>query len=420
MELFETTNFKGKSQPVSIEQVKSAYQKVKSNGGAGGVDGVEIADYESNKAKLLYKLWNRMASGSYFPQAVRSVAIPKADGSKRLLGIPTIEDRVAQQVVKDAIEGRMEGVFHANSYGYRPNRGAHEAIGVCRQRCWQKPYVIDLDIKGFFDNIDHDLMLQVVRYYVREKWVLLYIERWLKAPVKGINGEVSAREKGTPQGGVISPLLANMFLHVVFDAWISQRYKGVTWERYADDIVIHCVSEDEAKAVLEAVKQRLNDCGLTAHEGKTKIVYCQSNKNKRQYETISFDFLGYCFRPRKCVTKQGEVFLGYTPSISPKALKRLKESIHQHRFHRLGHLELPQIAEQLEAKVKGWIYYYGKFTPSGLWGFLQGYLNEKLGWWICNKYKPYRGNIKKGMERLREIYRDFPELFVHWRYGYHP
>jgi RNA-directed DNA polymerase len=420
MELFETALKKGKTQPVSMSQVRLAYAKVKSNGGAGGVDGVEVPDYEANKAKWLYKLWNRMASGSYNPQAVRSVEIPKSDGSKRVLGIPTITDRIAQQVVKDVLEPRMEKVFKTDSYGYRPNKSSHEAIGVCRERCWANPYVIDLDIKGFFDNINHDLMLQVVRHYVSEKWLILYIERWLKAPVKGLKGELQSRDKGTPQGGVISPLLANMYLHVVFDGWISREIPQVKWERYADDIIIHCATESEAQTVLESVKTRLNQVGLTAHEGKTKIVYCKSGRRQGDYPIISFDFLGYSFRPRKVADKRGNFFLGFTPSISSKALKRLREAISAHRIPRLGHLELPIIAQQLEAKIRGWIHYYGKFTPSGLWHLLKEYLNKRLGLWVCNKYKTCRGNIKKGMEKLRGIYKSYPELFVHWRYGYHP
>jgi RNA-directed DNA polymerase len=314
----------------------------------------------------------------------------------------------------------MEQLFKADSYGYRPNKSSHEAIGVCRERCWSNPYVIDLDIKGFFDNINHDLMMQVVRHYVSEKWLILYIERWLKAPVKGLQGELQSRDKGTPQGGVISPLLANMYLHVVFDGWISREIPQVKWERYADDIIIHCATESEAQVVLESVKARLNQVGLTAHEGKTKIVYCKSGRRQGDYPIISFDFLGYCFRPRKVADKQGKFFLGFTPSISSKALKRLREAISAHRIPRLGHLELPIIAHQLEAKIRGWIHYYGKFTPSGLWYLLKEYLNKRLGLWVCNKYKTCRGNIKKGMEKLRGIYKSYPELFVHWRYGYHP
>ena len=420
MELFETTLMGGKTQPISLEQVKTAYHKVKSNGGAGGVDGVEIPDYEQSKVKWLYKLWNRMASGSYHPQAVRTVEIPKAEGSKRQLGIPTIEDRIAQQVVKDVLEPRMEAVFHADSYGYRPNKGAHDAIGMCRVRCWEKPYVIDLDIKGFFDNIDHELMMRVLRHYVTEKWILLYVERWLKAPVKGLNGVIQKREKGTPQGGVISPLLSNMYLHVVFDGWISREIPQVKWERYADDIIIHCATQAEAQRVLGSVKERLNQVGLTAHEEKTKIVYCKSARRNDKYPIISFDFLGYCFRPRKCTDKQGEFFLGYTPSISDKASKRIRAEIRKHRFHRLGHLELPIIAQQLEAKLRGWIYYYGKFTPSGLEYLLTVWLNDRLGQWVRNKYKTCQGSIKQGMNKLKEIYKEYPELFAHWRYGYHP
>ena len=420
MELFETTLLKGKTQAISFSQVKRAYDKVKSNGGAGGVDGVELSDYEATKINRLYRLWNRMASGSYFPQAVRRVDIPKSDGSKRSLGIPTIDDRIAQQVVKDVLEPRMEAVFHTDSYGYRPHKSAHDAIGMCRRRCWAHPYVIDLDIKGFFDNIDHALMMRVVRHYVTEPWLLLYVERWLKAPVKGVNGQTEGRDKGTPQGGVISPLLSNMYLHVVFDGWISRELPAVKWERYADDIIIHCASQSAAHEVLELVKRRLTQVGLTAHEEKTKIVYCKSVRRNDNYPIISFDFLGYCFRPRQCTDKHNKFFLGFTPSISAKASKRIRVTIRDLRLHRLGHLELPVIAQQLESKLRGWHYYYGKFTPSGLDYVFKSWLNDRLGSWVRSKYKSCRGSIKQGQNKLKEIYQDFPTLFYHWQHGYHP
>jgi RNA-directed DNA polymerase len=420
MELFETTLYKGKTQPVSYEQVQEAYKKVKSSGGKGGVDGIELTDYEASKVSNLYKLWNRMASGSYHPQAVRSVEIPKSDGSKRLLGIPTIEDRVAQQVVKDVLEGRMEQIFHKDSYGYRPHKSGHEAIAQCRERCFKQPYVIDLDIKGFFDNINHDLMMQVMHYYVSEKWILLYVERWLKAPLKTVKGKEEARTQGTPQGGVISPLLANMFLHVVFDGWMSQHLPQIKWERYADDIILHCGSETEAREVLKAVQTRLESVGLSAHPAKTKIVYCKTGRRKEDYPTISFDFLGYCFKPRRCIDKHGKLFLSFTPSISAKAAKHIRDEVRKYRIHRLSQIDLPKIAELFEAKLRGWIYYYGKFTPSGIGNLLQYWFNEKLGHWVKNKYKTCRRSIDKGMTKLKEIYKDFPNLFVHWRYGYRP
>lgn len=420
MELFETTLFKGKTQPITTEQVVKAYQKVKSNGGAGGVDGVEISDYESNHVSHLYKLWNRMASGSYYPQAVRSVEIPKSDGSKRLLGIPTVTDRIAQQVVKDVLEPRMEKIFLNDSYGYRPKVGAHDAIGKCRERCFKKAYVIDLDIKGFFDNIDHSKMLEIVRYYVPENWILLYIERWLKAPVQTVKGEIEGRIKGTPQGGVISPLLANMFLHVVFDAWISHHIPEVEWERYADDIIIHCTTAIQAEVVLEAVKQRLAENGLTAHEGKTKIVYCKNGRRQENYPNISFDFLGYCFKPRNCEDKNGHLFLGFTPSISAKSSKHIRDEIRKLVIHRRTSTELPKIAQLLESKLRGWIHYYGKFRPSGIGNLLQYWLNQRLGHWAKNKYKTCKGSINKGMAKIKEICKDFPNLFLHWQYGYKP
>jgi group II intron reverse transcriptase/maturase len=420
MELFETTLFKGKTQPVSYEQVKSAYAKVKANGGRGGVDGIELSDYEANRVNNLYKLWNRMASGSYHPLAVRSVEIPKSDGSKRLLGIPTIDDRIAQQVVKDVIEPRMESLFDIDSYGYRPHKSAHDAIGQCRTRCFKQPYVIDLDIKGFFDNIDHALMMQVMHYYVSEKWVLLYVERWLKSPLQRTTGEIIERTQGTPQGGVISPLLANMFLHVVFDGWMRQHFPLIKWERYADDIIIHCNSETEAQFVLKSVEARLETVGLKAHPDKTKIVYCKTGRRIDSYPIISFNFLGYCFKPRQCLDKHGTLFLNFTPSISPTAIKSIRDEVRKYRIHRLTHLDLPQIAHLFAAKLRGWLRYYGEFTRSGIKTLLQYWFNEKLGHWVKNKYKTCRRSIRKGMEKLKEICNDFPNLFVHWQQGCRP
>lgn len=420
MELFETALYKGKTQPVSYEQVQAAYTKVKANGGKGGVDGIELADYDRQKAANLYKLWNRMSSGSYFPAAVRSVEIPKSDGSKRLLGIPTIRDRVAQQVVKDVLEGRMEDIFHEDSYGYRPHKSAHDAIAQCRMRCFKEPYVIDLDIKGFFDNINHRYMMEVMTHYVSEKWILLYVERWLKSSVQTVEGKLIERSQGTPQGGVISPLLANMFLHVVFDGWMRHNYPSIKWERYADDIIIHCGSETEAQNVLKAVQTRLEKGGVTTHPEKTKIVYCKTGNRKGNYPLISFDFLGYRFKPRQCINKFGVLFLSFTPSISPKALQRIRDEVRKYRIHRLTHIELPQIAQLFEAKLRGWIQYYGKFTPSGIGTFLGDWFNEKLAHWVKNKYKTCRRSIIKSRAKLKEIYQDFPNLFVHWRYGYRP
>jgi group II intron reverse transcriptase/maturase len=420
MELFETTLFKGKTQPVTMQQVQEAYKKVKRNGGAGGVDGQSLADYDTDKVNNLYKLWNRLASGSYHPEAVRTVEIPKSDGSKRKLGIPTITDRIAQQVVKDVLEPRMEKIFHKDSYGYRPHKSAHDAIGQCRERCFSHPYVLDLDIKGFFDNITHELMLQILHYYVSEKWILLYVERWLRSPIRGTDGQDVARTQGTPQGGVISPLLANMFLHVVFDSWISHHYASLKWERYADDIIIHCWSKTSAQELQQAVERRLETMGLTAHPDKTKIVYCKNARRKDDYPINSFTFLGYCFQPRRCANREGLLFLGFTPSISPKAAQHIRDEVRKYRIHRAAHLELPQIAALFAPKLRGWIHYYGKFTPSGMERLLSDWFNEKLGRWVKNKYKTCRGSLTKGMDKLKEIYKSFPNLFVHWQYGYHP
>jgi group II intron reverse transcriptase/maturase len=420
MELFETTLFKGKTQPVTMQQVQEAYKKVKRNGGAGGVDGQSLADYDTDKVNNLYKLWNRLASGSYHPEAVRTVEIPKSDGSKRKLGIPTITDRIAQQVVKDVLEPRMEKIFHKDSYGYRPHKSAHDAIGQCRERCFSHPYVLDLDIKGFFDNINHELMLQILHYYVSEKWILLYVERWLKSPIRGTDGQDVARTQGTPQGGVISPLLANMFLHVVFDSWISHHYASLKWERYADDIIIHCWSKTSAQELQQAVERRLETMGLTAHPEKTKIVYCKNERRKEDYPINSFTFLGYSFQPRRCANRAGVLFLGFTPSLSPKAAQHIRDEVRKYRIHRAVHLELPQIAALFESKLRGWIWYYGKFTSSGIGTLLQDWFNEQLGRWVKNKYKTCRGSLTNGMNKLKEIYKSFPSLFIHWQNGYHP
>jgi RNA-directed DNA polymerase len=278
---------------ISKESIMTAWKKVKANNGACGIDDESIKDFESNLKANLYKLWNRMSSGSYFPPPVKVVEIPKSDGSKRRLGIPTVADRVAQTVVKDYLEQIVEPKFHEDSYGYRPGKSALDAVGVARQRCWRKDWVIDLDIKGFFDNIDHNLVMKAVKRHTQEKWVILYIERWLKAPAQRENGEIVERTKGTPQGGVISPLLANLFMHYAFDVWMKSNFPNCPFERYADDGIVHCSSKKQAECVLDKVRGRLLKCGLELHPEKTKIVYCKDEDRKGSHENESFDFLGY-------------------------------------------------------------------------------------------------------------------------------
>jgi RNA-directed DNA polymerase len=199
-----------KSFDISKQVVWEAYQRVKANRGSAGVDAQSIQDFEVDLKDNLYKLWNRMASGSYFPPPVRRVEIPKKDGGLRPLGIPTVSDRIAQMVVKMMFEPEVEPYFHPDSYGYRPGKSAIQAVGMVRGRCWRYNWVVDLDIRGFFDNMDHDLLMRAVRKHTDCKWIRLYIERWLKAPVQMGDGSLVNRDKGTPKGGVISPLLVEV------------------------------------------------------------------------------------------------------------------------------------------------------------------------------------------------------------------
>ena len=420
MNLFKTENLEGKSIPISGTQVRDAWRKVKAAKGSGGIDGKTLSMVETNLDGELYKLWNRMASGSYHSQPVKAVSIPKKDGSKRWLGIPTVCDRVAQQVVKNVLECKLERVFHEDSYGYRPNKSAHQAVEKCRQRCLERAWVIDLDIKGFFDNLDHSLLFKALDRHTDQKWLLCYVDRWLKAPVQyPKESRPRQLEKGTPQGGVISPLLANLFLHYTFDKWIEKRFPDVTFERYADDIVIHCRSHEQAVEVLEEVKIRLQACKLEAHPDKTKIVYCRQKSRQFKYPVVAFDFLGHSFKPRKVKTKNGSICLGYGPAISTKAKKHITQTFWKLKVHRATNKDLDQLAQQLAPKIRGWINYFGKFRKWAMYPVFRS-LNDRLVKWLMNKYKRYRRKVKQARQRLKELALDYPNLFVHWRYGFIP
>jgi RNA-directed DNA polymerase len=314
-------SLKDEAKPFCISrwEVWEAYVRVKSNQGAAGLDGQSIEEFERDLKKNLYRIWNRMSSGSYFPPPVRTVKIPKAKGGERTLGIPTVADRIAQMVVKNRLEAVVDPLFLPASYGYRPKKSALEAVGQARQMCWAYDWVCDLDIKGFFDNLDHDLMMRAVKKHAKEKWVVLYIERWLKAPAQDEAGNLLKRERGTPQGGVISPLLANLFLHYALDLWMRRKWKHLPFERYADDIIVHCRAKWEAELVRVGVTARLNECGLELHPEKTKIVYCKDVNRKESHPNEKFDFLGYTFRPRTAVNRKGKLFCSFSPAISKKA-----------------------------------------------------------------------------------------------------
>ena len=414
---------KQKTQPIERLQVWEAFKQVRAGGKSPGVDGITIETVERNPRKYLYPVWLRMASGSYFPKPVRQAMIPKTDGTKRTLGIPTVVDRVAQMVVTKKLEKLVDKHFSACSFGYRPEISAHDAIKRCRINCLRHSWVIDLDIKGFFDNIDHELMMQAVKRFTKEKYILLYVERWLKAPIQLKDGTIKVSEsKGTPQGGVISPLLANIFLHFVFDMWIGQILPKGRFERYADDIIIHCRDFKETARTLEAITLRLKEYKLELNQSKTKIVYCHNSQKPLIPNVVvyrSFDFLGFTFKPR-IVKVGGIIQMGFTPSISRKSQKRINEECFKLKIHRMTHLTLDKIAEILRSKTRGWINYFGKFRRSDMHGVFRS-LNFRLALWVRNKYRRFgRKRISFSYKWLVEVSKHFPTMFVHREYGFLP
>jgi RNA-directed DNA polymerase len=401
---------------ISQQEVWEAYQKVKANHGAAGVDGQSIAEFETRVKDNLYRLWNRMSSGSYFPPPVRTVTIPKADGGERKLGIPTVSDRIAQMVVKSRLEPVVAPLFHPDSYGYRPGKSALEAVGQTRQRCWKLDWVIDLDIKGFFDNIDHDLLMRAVKKHAKEKWVVLYIERWLQAPAQAEDGHVTARGKGTPQGGVVSPLLANLFLHYAFDRWMQKTYPHLLFERYADDAIVHCRTEAEAQEVRRAIAVRMQECRLELHPDKTKIVYCKDDDRRGTYPNEQFDFLGYTFRPRRSKNWKGKFFINFSPAVADKAGKAMRAEIRSWRLHLRSDKSIEDLSRMFNPKVRGWLQYYGRYYRSALYPIMRQ-LDRSLARWAYRKYKKLRGHLRRATHWLARISRRDPGLFAHWQMG---
>ena len=400
--------------------VWEAYQRVKANRGAAGVDGVTLAVFEQNLKGDLYKIWNRMSSGSYHPPPVRLVEIPKDTGGTRPLGIPAISDRVAQTVAKMVLEPLVEPVFHRDSYGYRPGRSALDAVGVARKRCWEADWVIDLDIKAFFDSIPHDLVERAVAHHTDLAWVRLYVRRWLRAPVERPDGTLMERTKGTPQGGVASPLLANLFLHYAFDLWMDRKFPSVRFERYADDAIVHCRSEEEARSVLEAIRVRFAECGLELHPEKTRIVYCKDTERPGQHGQNKFDFLGYTFQPRRAKDRWGRFFTSFLPAISNKAAKAIRQTIRDWRMASTrNHQRLEDLARFTNPVVRGWMNYYGRFYRSKCVQVLR-HFNEALARWARRKFKRFRRRERASMHWLGCIARRDPSLFVLWQLGVRP
>jgi RNA-directed DNA polymerase len=403
-----------KSYEITKQSVWDAYERVKANGGAAGVDGQTISMFEENLKDNLYKIWNRMSSGSYFPPAVRFVEIPKSDGKTRTLGIPTISDRIAQMVAKMHLEPELEPHFHPDSYGYRPGKSAHDAIGTARQRCWRYNWCVDLDIKGFFDNLDHELVMRAVRKHTDSKWILLYVERWLKAPGQQADGTRIERNQGTPAGGVISPLLANLFLHYAFDKWMERNYPQNPFERYADDVIAHCKSEAEANQLKKAIELRLLECKLELHPEKTRIVYCKDDDRRGKYEHEKFDFLGYTFRARRSKNKHGKYFVNFTPAVSNKAAKAMRQKMRSWGLPLRSDKNIEDLGHMFYSTINGWINYYGRYYKSALYPVFQ-HLNRLLTWWAMRKYKKLKGHQRKATHWVGRVANREKYLFPHWK-----
>ncbi|MGW0828544.1 group II intron reverse transcriptase/maturase [Streptomyces sp. NPDC002845] len=399
---------------ISKWEVKEAWEDVRANKGAPGVDGQSIAAFEKDLENNLYKVWNRMSSGSYFPPPVRMVEIPKPHGGDtRILGIPSVADRVAQTVVARHLMRRVDPVFHPDSFGYRPGRSALDAVERCRERCWKRGWVIDLDVQEFFDSVPWDLLVKAVEAHTDAVWVILYVRRWLAAPLEQPDGSLLTREKGTPQGAPVSPVLANLFMHYALDLWLEREFPTVMFERYADDAVIHCVTESQARRVLAALTDRMDEVGLRLHPAKTRIVYCRDGKRQGSYEHTSFTFLGYTFRARKNRDRHGRDFLAFGPAVSKDALKKMSAQVRSWHLHTRSELSLTELARRVNPVVAGWINYFGRFRPWELNPLLMR-INAYLVRWIRRKYKRLAAK-RRAIAKLREIAQRYPRLFAHWR-----
>ena len=408
-----TTSPTDKPFHISKQLVWEAFKRVKANKGAAGVDGVSIEDFEKDLKNQLYKIWNRLSSGTYFPPPVRAVEIPKPHGGgSRILGIPTVGDRIAQTVVALTLEPRTEAIFHDDSYGYRPGRSALDAVKKCRERCWKKDWVLDLDVAKFFDSVDHDLMVKAVELNTDQKWVVLYVKRWLTAPLQLVDGTLVERDRGTPQGSAISPVLANLYLHYAFDSFLEREFPTVEFERYADDAVVHCATERQAHQVWAELAKRMESVGLKLHPDKTKVVYCKDGQRRGSSEHTSFTFLGYTFQPRGAMGAEGNLFVGFSPAVSAHALKKMSDQVRRWRLHLRTGLTLDELAKTINPIVAGWMQYYGRFYRSALFPILQR-INTYLLRWAGKKYKRLR-SYKRFTRWWRGLLDREPTLFAHW------
>ena len=403
-----------KSFAISKRMVFDAWKRVKANRGAAGIDAQSLTEFEENLAGNLYALWNRMASGSYFPPPVKEVPIPKRNGGIRILGVPTVADRVAQTVIKCYLEPILDPLFDEDSYGYRPGRSAIDAVRVTRERCWKMDWVLEFDVKSAFDSLDHGLIMKALRKHTDCKWALLYIERWLKAPSMSEAGELKSRDRGTPQGGVVSPLLMNLFMHYAFDRWIRREVPHCRFARYADDAVVHCQTERMAHRVRQQLAERLVACGLELHPDKTRIVYCKDDYHRADYPVTQFTFLGFTFRPRTARSKAGQIFTGFQPAVSREALKRMRQQIRSWHLPRQTPGNLTEFSEHYGAILRGWWTYYGSFYPSAVSPVFR-HFDRALALWARRKYKSLAGHKRWARAWLLQHAHREPHRFVHWR-----
>jgi RNA-directed DNA polymerase len=402
---------------ISKQLVMEAYQLVKANAGSAGIDRQSLDDFDKNLKNNLYKIWNRMSSGTYFPPPVKAVSIPKKTEGERILGIPTVSDRIAQMVVKLTFEPLVEPCFLKDSYGYRPNKSALDAVGITRQRCWRYDWVLEFDIKGLFDNIDHDLLMKAVRKHTDIQWVILYIGRWLKAMMQMPDGTLIERDRGTPQGGVVSPVLSNLFLHYVFDVWMGKYHQGIPWCRYADDGLVHCNTEREAQQLLSALQQRFADCGLELHPDKTKIIYCKDGNRQKPYHNTKFTFLGYDFCQRQVRNlKINRVFMSFSPAVSKAAAKSMRARVRQLGVRNRTELSLEDIAKWYNPILRGWISYYGHYHRTALNSVMR-HFNKTLIAWAMKKYGKLNRHKTRAAQFIEAISKEMPELFEHWKQG---
>ena len=397
---------------ISKRRLLEAYWRVKANRGAAGIDGESLEMFEADLKGNLYKLWNRLSSGSYFPPPVRQVEIPKTNGGVRILGVPTVADRVAQQLVVTRIGGDLFGVFHPDSHGYQLDKSAVNAVAITRKRCWEYDWVVEFDIRRAFDELNWDLLRKAIAKHIKDPWCLLYIERWLTASAVSPDGQPVLRTKGVPQGSVIGPVLMNLFMTYAFDKWMEREHPNNPFSRYADDAVAHCQSEAEAKKLLAAIEARLKECKLEMHPEKSGIVYCKDSLRRQDYPRISFTFLGFEFRPRSR-KRDGKIWTSFLPAISASAMKRIRQAIREWNLPRQTSVSLNELAKLYNPQIMGWMNYYGHFYKSALYR-LYNHIDAKLVRWAQRKYRKLAGKPTRAQAWLKTVVNRAPRLFVHW------